>query len=117
MSLTSGSNFSDLFESTFLQEVNSILRKKRSNSSEDLMRKGLNYKFSLKDLNKYSKFLWLIFIGKNLNQRDLENRFSKTAMGKRVPTLADRIRMLEANQRKLKEELYWDSLKNLALLQ
>jgi hypothetical protein len=61
----------------------------------------------------------LVFIlsGKNLSKRDLDDRFSKTAMGKRVPTLADRIRMLEANQRKLKEEQYWESLRNLALLQ
>jgi hypothetical protein len=72
------------------------------------MRKGLNYKFSLKDLPKYSN---------TLNVKDLESRFSRTAMGKRVPTLADRIRMLEHNQRRLKEEQYWESLKNLALLQ
>ena len=57
--------------------------KKRAMSNEDLMLKGLNYKFSLKDLPKYSR---------NLHQRDLSDRFLKTALGGRVPTLADRLR-------------------------
>ncbi len=47
---------------------------------------------------------------------DLKDRFSRTAGGKKVPTLAERIRMLEANQRKLKEEQYWEALKNLSIL-
>ncbi len=61
--------------------------KKRAISQEELMLKGLNYKFSLKDLPKYSR---------NLNERDLSDRFSTTALGRRVPTLADRLRQLDA---------------------
>ena len=61
---------------------------RRSISNADMMNLGLNYKFSLKDLPKYSR---------RLNSRDLDDRFNRTAMGKRVPTLAERIRMLEKN--------------------
>jgi len=68
----------------------------------------MNYKFSLKDLPKYSS---------RLKSRDLDERFLKTAMGKRVPTLAERIRMLEKNQTLIKELQHWEHLKNLALIQ
>ena len=41
------------------------------------MQKGLNYKFSLKDLNKYSQ---------KLNYKDVKyNRFTRSAKGKRIP--------------------------------
>lgn len=52
-------------------------------SREELMMKGLNYQFSLKDLPKYSK---------HLNSRDLRDKFNKTVLGKRAPTLAERLR-------------------------
>lgn len=68
--------------------------KKRALSNEDLMLKGLKYQFSLKDLPKYSK---------RLHSRDLSDRFTRTALGKRAPTLAERLRQLEALQRKMKE--------------
>jgi hypothetical protein len=50
------------------------------------MKKGLNYKFSLKDLPKYSK---------RLNAKDVDKRFSHSAMARRVPTLTDRVKKLE----------------------
>ena len=71
------------------------------------MRKGLDYQFSLKDLTKYSK---------NLHKRDLRNRFHSSVLGKYVPTLAERMRQLEQIQKKLKEETYWEYLRNQALL-
>lgn len=55
-------------------------------SSDNLMRQGLDYKFSLKDLAKYSK---------NLHPKDLRNRFHKSVLGNYVPTLAERMRQLE----------------------
>ena len=55
-------------------------------SNTDLMMKGLNYHFSLKDLPKYSS---------RLHPNDLKDRFSKTVMGRRIPTLAERIRSME----------------------
>lgn len=67
------------------------------------MMKGLNYRFSLKDLPKYSQ---------RLNSRDLEDKFNMTVLGKRAPTLAERLRQLDLIQRRLKEKSYWENLRN-----
>lgn len=67
---------------SFIQDVQNY-GGRRCLSNTDLMMKGINYQFSLKDLPKYSK---------RLNSRDLDDRFSKTVMGRKVPTLAERIR-------------------------
>ena len=45
----------------------------RTHSSEGLMKKGLNYRFSLKDLSKYSK---------NLKYKDINWKVKLSALGK-----------------------------------
>ena len=93
---------------SYSQDIETYLGKRAQSSSDILMMKGLNYTFTLKDLHKYSK---------RLNAHDLTDKFSKTVLGKRVPTLAERVRQLEQVQRKLKEQNYWEYLRNQAILE
>ena len=71
-----GKGNSVLSESRHFRETIHDLTKKRSNSNQDLMKKGLNYKFSLKDLPKYSQ---------RLNPKDTEKseRLSRSALSRK----------------------------------
>ncbi|CDW91158.1 UNKNOWN [Stylonychia lemnae] len=95
------------FDESQIQYMSDFAQK-RALSREELMAQGLNYKFSIQDLPKYSQ---------RLHPKDLRDKFSKTVLGKRCPTLAERIRNLEQIQRKLKEQQYWEGLRNYALIQ
>jgi hypothetical protein len=89
----------------FKDVLKDIPRRRSVSQNDSLMRKGLNYKFSLKDLHKYSK---------KLNAKDVTKteRFSKSAMSRRVPTLTDRVRKLEQSSRMMKDKNRWESLRN-----
>jgi hypothetical protein len=50
------------------------------------MEEGLNYVFKLEDLPKYSQ---------TLHPRDLNDRFLRSALGKRIPTIAEKLREQE----------------------
>eukprot|EP00347_Sterkiella_histriomuscorum_P011657 403371617 len=98
---------SQYFDDLQIQQMSNFAQK-RTMSKDDLMNLGLNYKFSLKDLPKYSR---------NLNEKDLRDKFNKTVLGKKAPTLAERIKQLEQIQRRLKEQTFWENLRNQALIQ
>lgn len=57
----------------------------RNNSAQGMMRKGLKYRFSLKDLNKYSK---------NLKFKDINWKLKLSALGKKIPDVKERKKML-----------------------
>jgi hypothetical protein len=66
-------------------------------SNTSLMKKGLNYRFSLKDLNKYSS---------TLNAKDVKKRFSRSAMQKREAGSSKKRRKIEDNKNR------WEFLRN-----
>lgn len=70
----------------FKDVLKHIPRRRSVSQNDTLMKRGLNYKFSLKDLPKYSS---------RLNVKDVDKRFSRSAMARRVPTLTDRVKKLE----------------------
>lgn len=56
---------------------------------EQIMKKGLDYKFKINDLKKYSKLL---------KPSDSDNKFERSALGKIVPEVsARRLRLANAN--------------------
>lgn len=69
------------------------IKHRKCMSNNDLMLVGINYKFELKDLPKYSQ---------TINEKDLEDKFSKSVLGKQVPTMAYKIRKMEDMRNKLK---------------
>lgn len=89
----------------FKDALKNIPRRRSVSSHDTMMKKGLNYKFSLKDLNKYSK---------RLNSKDLKKgtRLSRSAMMKRAPTLTDRVKKMEQSSRTMKDKNKWESLRN-----
>ena len=57
----------------------------KSNSAQGMMEKGLKYKFSLKDLSKYSK---------NLKFKDINWKLQLSALGKKIPDIKERKKIL-----------------------
>jgi hypothetical protein len=62
-----------------------LLHPTRNNSAQGMMKRGLKYKFSLKDLNKYSK---------NLKFKDINWKLKLSALGKKIPDVKERKKML-----------------------
>ena len=57
----------------------------KSSSAMDMMEKGLKYRFSLKDLSKYSK---------NLKFKDINWKVKLSALGKTIPDIKERKKIL-----------------------
>jgi len=78
----------------------------RTYSPESLMLKGMAYKFKLKDLPKYSQ---------TLKESDLRCRFTKSALGKRLPWVDEKVREKQDMHKRMKHLQYLEMLKNEVL--